>query len=87
MMSNADADHPPELKRKKPLSMTPEAIRGRTFRRRRRQRIKVVPAKLRERDIEAIEHAAQYGERLAKEFPAAAFALRALRKAVWDPEE
>lgn len=86
-MSNADADHPPELRRKRIPSMTKGAIRGRRFRRRRNRRVKVVPAILRERDIEAIEHAAQYGERLAKEFPAAASALRALRKAVWDSEE
>lgn len=54
MMSNADAEHPPELRRKRPLSTNPEAVRKRDQRARKKSPMKIVKMEIHERVVEVL---------------------------------
>lgn len=84
MSESPDATRPNEIRRKRPLSMTPGAIRGRVHRRRRKQRVVMVMVPIAERDIDALETGGHLNVRLENASPATAIAdaLGALLEAV-----
>lgn len=72
------------IRRKKPPSTTPGAIRGRRHRRRAKRGIRVKRVPIRDSDRDALD--AHFNERLAREYPAAAAALLAIRDALLSDE-
>ncbi len=77
MSDSIDAEHPPELRRKRPLSTNPEAVRKRDQRARKKSPMKIVKMELHERVVEVLvdtlERRGHLDERLEREDPDGAF--------------